>query len=90
MVIHKWGPDIILDCHQPFICSAAGMPTKLKPCKLSLAGNNLIISRQGKFGYWHWHPGWGWENRLPFLQCILDGLQIIFKTVNPFLPITVL
>ncbi len=43
--------------------------------KNSLAGNNLIIPGHGEFV--KWHPGWGRENRLPFLQCeLLDfGVQ---------------
>jgi hypothetical protein len=36
--------------------------------KLSLDGNNLIITVQREFG--KFHPGWGWEMANFFLQCI--------------------
>jgi hypothetical protein len=42
-------------------------PTGMSLTKLSLARNNLIIPAQGGFG--KGHPGWGQENRKPFLQC---------------------
>ncbi len=41
--------------------SPAGMSLTI----LSLAGKNQIFPGQGEFG--KWHPGWGRENRKPFL-----------------------
>jgi hypothetical protein len=42
---------------------------KRTPTQLSVAGNNLIIPGHREFG--ELHPGWRWENRKPFLQCII-------------------
>jgi hypothetical protein len=47
--------------------------------KLSLDGNNLIIPGQGEFG--KWHPGWGRDNRWPFLQCIVNSLLYGFDSL---------
>ncbi len=45
-----------------------------------------IIPRQGDFG--KWHPGWGQENRYPFLQCSrhagISPWTVIPKDSGPF------
>ncbi len=61
--------DFSLHCKKRFsiFTSQAGMSLT----KLSLARNSLIFLGQGKFD--QWYPGWGLENRYPFLQCGLSN-----------------